>query len=207
MNKIANNRRDDWPAIQLAHDNGASWRELRGQFRISFRQLQIGKKRGFFVSKRSRAEGIALGVVRGRFIRQQSIETRALISVALSINNKGGRCKWYDVAGQKVQGTWERDLAIKFEEWGLRWRKLGRWRKDAWPYTMAGKTRHYTPDFLLTDMQKWLEVKSRWWGNDEAKMVAVLQQYPDRDLQIIFGRDEFARCLQRDYFFNLIKGR
>lgn len=43
--------------------------------------------------------------------KRHSQESKNKMSVVMSTNNKGGRCKWFDVDGQKVQGTWEKNIA------------------------------------------------------------------------------------------------
>ena len=87
--------------------------------------------------------------------KKHTIDTKRKISEKLSINNKGGRCKWYEVSGQKVQGTWERDIAIKFNEMNINWIKL-KTNKDILKYEINGITRSYTPDFYLKDYDLFL---------------------------------------------------
>lgn len=116
------------------------------------------------------------------------------ISRAMSINNKGGRAKWYEVAGQKVQGTWERNVALKFEELGIEWKKL-KTNRDTLEYVMDGKTRCYTPDFYLPAYDVLLEVKGHWWGNDREKMDIVLSTYPNKKI-IIVEKDEYEKILR-----------
>ena len=105
----------------------------------------------------------------------------------MSINNKGGRSKWYEVAGQKVQGTWERNIALKFEELGIEWKKL-KTNKDTLEYVMDGKMRSYTPDFYLPTFDIFLEIKGFWWGRDKQKMQIVLETHPHKRILIIEKR-------------------
>lgn len=111
-------------------------------------------------------------------------ETRKKISERMSINNKGGRCKWFDVSGQKVQGTWERDIATKLDEMRIKWTKL-KTNKDTLQYILGGKQRSYTPDFYLEEYGLFLEIKGFWWGNDRDKMQAVIEQHPEKKIVII----------------------
>lgn len=104
-------------------------------------------------------------------------ETRQRISKKMSINNKGGRCKWYEVSGQQVQGTWERNVAEKLDELGVRWEKL-KVHRHTFEYEMDGQVRHYTPDIFLPDANVYLEIKGRWWGRDKEKMDLVIAAYP-----------------------------
>ena len=115
------------------------------------------------------------------------------ISEKLSINNKGGRAKWYTVAGQNVQGTWERDIATKFEHLNIRWIKL-KTNKDTLKYEMNGKIRSYTPDFYLPDYDMYVEVKGFWWGNDKEKMKKVLETYPDKNI-VVVEKEEYQEIM------------
>ena len=130
----------------------------------------------------------------GSFLgKKHSPETKQKISEKLSINNKGGRAKWYNVAGQMVQGTWERDLAIKFEQLNIRWLKL-KTNKHTLKYEMNGKVRSYTPDFYLPDYEVFVEVKGFWWGNDKEKMETVLNTHPDKTIMIV-EKEEFQEIM------------
>ena len=121
-------------------------------------------------------------------------ETKKKISAKLSINNKGGRSKWYEVAGQKVQGTWERNVALKFEELHIKWKKL-KTNRDTLEYVMDEKTRCYTPDFYLPDSNVFIEIKGHWWGKDREKMDIVLKTYPDIKI-IIVEKDDYEKILR-----------
>jgi predicted nuclease of restriction endonuclease-like RecB superfamily len=130
----------------------------------------------------------------GSFLgKKHSTETKQKISEKLSINNKGGRAKWYDVAGQMVQGTWERDLASKFEQLNIRWLKL-KTNKHTLKYEMNDRVRSYTPDFYLPDYEVFVEVKGFWWGNDKEKMKTVLNSHPDKTIMIV-EKEEFQEIM------------
>ena len=116
--------------------------------------------------------------------RPHTEEAKQKISRALSINNKGGRCKWYEVSGQKVQGTWERDFAVRLDEMGIAWKKITQ-KKDTLQYTMNDKTRHYSPDFYLEEFDTYIEIKGRWWGDDKKKMECVMEQHSDKRIVIV----------------------
>lgn len=126
--------------------------------------------------------------------RKHTEETKRKISQKMSINNKGGRSKWYEVAGQKVQGTWERNVALKFEEMNIKWEKL-KTNRHTFDYVIDNKTRCYTPDFYLKDFDTYIEVKGRWWGNDREKMDIVLKTYPDKKI-IIVEKDDYEKILR-----------
>ena len=125
--------------------------------------------------------------------KKHTEESKRKISEKLSINNKGGRAKWYEVAGQKVQGTWERNVALKFEELGIEWKKL-KTNRDVLEYVMDDKVRCYTPDFFLPAYNVFLEVKGHWWGRDREKMDIVLKTYPDKNI-VIVEKEQYEKFL------------
>ena len=125
--------------------------------------------------------------------RKHTDESKRKISEAMSINNKGGRSKWYEVAGQKVQGTWERNIAIKFEELHINWKKL-KTNRDILKYVMDEKERCYTPDFYLQDYNVYLEVKGYWWGSDKEKMNIVCETHKDKRI-VIIEKEQYEKIL------------
>jgi len=159
------------------YENKVAWNKgkTKAEFPSLARPNQIGKKFGSALTGHTE-------------------ETKKKISAKLSINNKGGRSKWYEVAGQKVQGTWERNVALKFEELHIKWEKL-KTNRDTLEYVMDGKTRSYTPDFFLPDNNLYLEIKGHWWGNDREKMDIVLKTYPDIKI-IIVEKDDYEKILR-----------
>lgn len=126
--------------------------------------------------------------------KKHTDDTKRIISEKLSKNNKGGRCKWYIVDGQKVQGTWERDLAIILSERNIKWKKLNL-NNNPFKYEMGGKVRNYTPDFYLEEYDLYVEVKGHWWGNDKEKMIKVICTYPDIKFLVI-RKEEFEEIKQ-----------
>ena len=116
--------------------------------------------------------------------KKHTDETKLNISRKLSINNKGGRSKWYEVSGQMVQGTWERNVAEQLTTLGITWQKL-KVHNHTIPYELNGKIKHYTPDFYLSEHNLYLEIKGYWWGDDKNKMIAVQEQHPNIKIIII----------------------
>jgi hypothetical protein len=117
-------------------------------------------------------------------------EARKNLSIAQSTKNRGGRCKWFEVSGQKVQGTWERDLAMKMDAVGIIWVKCSK----SIPYEIEGKIKRYTPDFYLPEFDHYLELKGYWWGNDKEKMEAVLSQHPHLRI-VIVEKEDYLQAL------------
>jgi hypothetical protein len=129
--------------------------------------------------------------------KQREAQYRNL-SLRMSRNNPGGRCKWYSVAGVKVQGTWERDLALKMCELGVSWQKRIKGAHCSWHYTDdKGKRRWYSPDFYLPALGIQIEVKGFWWGDDRRKMDLVLEQNPAARICIV-ENDLFQTLLKSD---------
>ncbi len=57
-------------------------------------------------------------------------------------------------------------------------------------YTLPEKPRKYTPDFIFTSKsgkEIIVETKGRWVTADRQKMLAVIQQNPDRDIRMVFS--------------------
>lgn len=115
------------------------------------------------------------------------------ISAKLSINNRGGRSKWYEVNGIKVQGTWERDVAQVMTDKKIKWIKPTS-SKHSLNYKIENIQKTYTPDFYLEDLNLYLEVKGYWWGNDREKMNYVFEQNPDVKI-VIIERNEYEKIL------------
>ena len=130
----------------------------------------------------------------GSALTGHSEKTKQKISLKLSVNNKGGRSKWYEVAGQKVQGTWERNVAQKFEEMGISWKKLNV-NIHTFEYEIDSKKRNYTPDFYLKEYNIYIEIKGYWWGNDKEKMDIVMNKYPDVKF-IIIEKEQYNKIMQ-----------
>ena len=116
---------------------------------------------------------------------------RKRLSERQSEHNTGGKCKWFVVSGQKLQGTWERNLAVKFNEMGIDWLKCK--RNHSIKYVIENKHKTYTPDFYLPKHDLYLEIKGYWWGNDEEKMECVIEQTNKRI--IVIKKDDYEKIL------------
>ena len=115
-----------------------------------------------------------------------SAQVRQDTSERMSLHNPGGKCKWYKVNGTKVQGTWERDIALILEENNISWIKPTT-ANHLIRYDIEGQTKSYTPDFYLKEYNVYLEIKGHWWGNDRDKMDAVFKQHPEKNIVLIEG--------------------
>jgi hypothetical protein len=173
----------DWVLIQKDYDAGLSQRALRDKYGIHFKSITLAIARGD-LNPRSLMSAMQLKRKQGWKPAPMGPEARSALSERQSLNNSGGRCKWFWVGDQHVQGTWERDAGIKLTELGVEWRKCAG-KADIITYVLDGKTRRYTPDFYLPAFNLYLEFKGYWWGNDRAKMDAVLEQHPEKNIAII----------------------
>lgn len=123
-----------------------------------------------------------------------SEETKIKISKKLSLNNHGGKCKWYNYNGVWLQGTWELSIAKKLDQFFIDWIKTKE-EKYIFKYLDDnGKQHIYNPDFYLENYDCFLEIKGYWWGNDKRKMELVMQQYPSTKI-IIIEKELFALLL------------
>lgn len=93
----------------------------------------------------------------------------------MSEHNPGGKSKWYDVNGIKVQGTWEKYFAEKLMLYNIKW---SRGPKITW-ISKDGKHHTYSPDFYIPSKDLFVEIKGRWWGNDIEKMRCVYSQHKE----------------------------
>lgn len=143
------------------------------------------------VKKYSDSQKGKIGTFKGK---THSENAKRKISQFQSINNTGGKCKWFKVAGQNVQGTWERDIALKFEELGIEWKKL-KTLQHTFDYVMDDKIRCYTPDFYLPEYDLYLEVKGRRWGRDREKMDIVIKTYPNTNI-VIIEKQEYEKIMR-----------
>ena len=125
---------------------------------------------------------------------KMSDKARMELSISQSLNNRGGKCKWFEVSGIKVQGTWERDMALKMTELGIVWEKphVG---KDVIEYKIGDIVKRYTPDFYLPDIGTYLEIKGHWWGNDKTKMDEVIKQRPEKKI-VIIEKDVYKKIIK-----------
>lgn len=92
-----------------------------------------------------------------------------------AMENNELHCKWYEVDGKKVQGTWEKRVAERLCDLSIKWERV-RLQYDG--------HRHYTPDFFLPELNLYIEVKGWWKSSDHRKMEAVLKEH-SIDIRVI----------------------
>lgn len=206
---IANRSNFDWGAIQKQYDAGSSYRDIQREYGISQMTLSIAKKDGRLKTRSVREARMKLNE-KGWKPTPMGPEARQALSERQSLNNSGGRCKWFEVGAQKVQGTWERDAGLKLTELGVEWRKCAG-KADIIQYTLDGKIKRYTPDFYLPAYDIYLEFKGYWWGDDKRKMEVVLAT-TDKNIVIVEKEQYYGLLIATDLSIwirnakNLIKG-
>jgi predicted DNA-binding protein YlxM (UPF0122 family) len=174
--------------IQQLYDEGYSLREISRKLNISLSSLSNLSKQG---KLKTRTLSEASKLVVKKYPRpKMGIEARQKLSTEQSIKNRGGKCKWFLVEGQLVQGTWEKAIAEHLSKVGIEWIKL-KTHKDVWPYVLNGKIKSYTPDFFIPKFNLYLEIKGHWWGNDKQKIEEVLRQHNDKKLILITKKEYF----------------
>ena len=115
-----------------------------------------------------------------------SDETRQKMSSAKLIKNNGGRCKWYEIDGQKVQGTWELSIAKILNLLNIKWQKVtSSLHSFEYNFSDDGAIHLYIPDFYLPEYNIYLEIKGYWWGRSYEKMQIVKNRYKDTTFIII----------------------
>jgi hypothetical protein len=140
-------------------------------------------------------------VEKGLYIpRRMGQLARDRLSEKQSLNNSGGKCKWYNVNGVKVQGSWERDIALKLSEMQIEWVKP-KTNKFIFKYKINNKTKSYSPDFYLPKFDVYLEIKGYWWGNDRVKMKLIKEQYPTKKI-VIIEKEEYKKILNGELVWN-----
>lgn len=184
----------NWKEIQEFYNQGNSWRAISKKFGVYNKGIQRAIERGDLVTNRGISESLLIGH-KNKFINKPVFteEFKKSVSIRQSLNNTGGRCKWFDVDGQKVQGTWERDLALHMSKLGIVWKKI-KLKTDVMWYKINGQTKAYTPDFYLPEYSLKLEIKGYWWGNDKEKMNIISKLYPNQ-----------ITIIEKDIFFKLLE--
>lgn len=117
---------------------------------------------------------------------------RERLSEIQSLHNRGGKCKWYEVAGQSVQGTYEKKFAESLELAGIDWVKV-KTHNHIFKYEKKGKISSYAPDFYIPSMNLYVEIKGYWGSGDRIKMECVRSQHSDKKLVVIFGFEKLKQ--------------
>lgn len=183
INSNAKLKHTTWLDMQQYYDDDHSLRDTAEKFNINQQSIIKASKRGDF-----KLRSVSDGLVQ-RFAKhgpnRMSAEKRLEHSKRMSEHNPGGRSKWYEVSGKKVQGTWERDFAMTLDSQQIEWQRC-----KSIKYVDGDAIKRYTPDFYLPLRNVYIEIKGHWWGNDRHKMNLVLDQHSDKTIIIIESYDD-----------------
>jgi hypothetical protein len=188
-------KRYNWEDVQKLYDSGLSYRELTAKIGVTPGAIAKAVAKGL-LKTRSMSEAANLKFAQGWTVTPMNDTAKAELSLRQSLRNTGGRCRWFEVSGQYVQGTWERDIAQKLDTYGIEWKKV-RSREDSFRYELDGKTKWYSPDFYLPEYNLYIEVKGYWWGRDKEKMQAVYSQHPDARI-VLVEKEQFEEIMNFD---------
>lgn len=178
----------DWVKIQDDYDSGLSYRDISKKYKISQQSIANAKKRGKLATRTISEAGLLY--FKHNLPTVMSEEARQQLSKRMSENNPGGKCKWFEIDGKKVQGTWELNFAKHCNENGIDWNRC-----KPWKYVIDGKTKSYTPDFYIPSKDLYVEIKGRWWGEDRRKMDCVIEQHPDKNI-LILEKEQYKKLLE-----------
>lgn len=178
----------NWKQIQKDYDSGLSYRNLEEKYGVTQNAIANAKKRGVLVT-RSRSESMKLHFKTAP-ANIMGNEARKRQSTKMSEHNPGGKSKWFEIDGKKVQGTWELNFAKYCNKNYIKWQRC-----KPWKYVLDGKEKSYTPDFYLPDKDLYVEIKGRWWGNDKQKMDSVITQHPDKKI-LILEKEKYQQLMR-----------
>jgi hypothetical protein len=107
--------------LSKLYNSGYSYRDL---MQLGFLRVEYNKAKQYnYFKPRTYSESMS-NRIKHKGANVMGNKAREELSKQQSIKNRGGKSKWFEVTGQKVQGTWERNIALKFEELGIKWLKL-----------------------------------------------------------------------------------
>lgn len=188
-----------------AHKEGISHRPSTGKGRVPWNKgLTKENDNRIALAAKKIKEAVSNSIKNGTFkVCKMSIDARNRQSKRMSSKNLGGRSKWFDIDGKKVQGTWEKRIAEKMVSLEITWE---RGTRHSVQYLLDEKERTYTPDFYLKEIDCLLEIKGYWWGHDKEKMTLIMKQDLKTRITII-EKEQFEKllsCNSKDEFYGLL---
>lgn len=150
---------------------------------------------------------IKSGEIKGSMVgRKHSQEVKDKISKKMSLNNKGGRCKWYDYLKNDgtlihVQGSWELRFCKVLEFIDKDFIKVtsSLLKEPLTWIDLNNKSHCYTPDFYCPNIDKFFEIKGFWWGNDKFKMEQIFKNYPNLNIELVKEKE----LIEYENFYNV----
>lgn len=173
----------NWKEIQREYDSGLSHSQLMSKFGFTSRALFLARKRGDFVS-RSISEGTKLWALQNpkstewyTFYGKQISETIKKKVVNNEWHTSLARHMHINYNGIDLHGSWEVAYAKYLDANKIKWIR----NKDSFPYAFKDTIRRYTPDFYLTDLAHYIEIKGYKTDKDDAKWM----QFPKDKILIV----------------------
>lgn len=125
--------------------------------------------------------------------KHHTVEARLLMSKKRLQNIDSGKLpgrvnvKWYDVQNIKgeifrVRGHWEENVAKKLNQLNIYWTKCKHYILYKLP---DGRKKFYNPDFVIPQLNAFIEVKGWFDDKDKLKMNCVQIQHPDMKIYFI----------------------
>jgi hypothetical protein len=172
----------NWQPIQDAHDKGMGWKDIIQTMPITNAALAWARKNGKLQFRnKSESQKLAWKNGKQKAERYRTIEFRKKMSKWGGYKENAGRCAHLiytkkDGTLVKIQGSWELKVAQFLDEKKIKWAK----NKLGYKYFFDGKERSYFPDFVIEDMDVYIEVK----GYETSKDTSKWKQFPKKLLVI-----------------------
>jgi len=180
--KARNNKRNtgefNWLIIQEKYNSGLSQREICKLFSIPSATLYNAVKNRQLISRdrvtacdMARSAGKGKLTDDGRKRLKEKARERILQRYEQGWSPIAGRCKKYkyesEIAGEiYLDGTWELAVAQWLDKNKFEWKR----NTTRFPYTnLKGTLSHYTPDFWVSELGGYLEVKGYETALDRCK--------------------------------------
>lgn len=158
-------RKYDWSLIQAEYNTGKSHSDLYTEYGVSPRAIALATARGEFVS-RNRSEAAKVHNLTKEPVKhsdefKSKQRDRILSRYESGWMPKAGRCKKYKYispsAGEiYLDGTWELAVAKWLDSKKYNWKR----NTTRFPYiNLKGTISHYVPDFWVSELNSYLEIK------------------------------------------------
>jgi hypothetical protein len=100
-----------------------------------------------------------------------------------SANNVSGRTKTIEYKGFNLKGSWELEVAKWLDKHGIKWTN----EVKGFEYFWEGKIHLYFPDFYLTELDKYIEVKGYERERDRKKWEVIenLIVFKKKEIELI----------------------
>jgi hypothetical protein len=135
------------------------------------KKLSIASKKQVWDEKRREKQRIAM---------QEAVRKHP---ASYSANNVSGRTKTIEYKGFNLKGSWELEVAKWLDKHGIKWTN----EVKGFEYFWEGKIHLYFPDFYLTELDKYIEVKGYERERDRKKWEVIenLIVFKKKEIELI----------------------